>query len=109
MKKYTRYPKSKILDFLRKFKLGVLSKRQFCREENLVPSTFDNWKKKYSHELQSGGMMNDKPAFIPIQLKDKASQKPVHAASPIEISFPNGIQLRCTSDINFDELKKLIR
>ena len=108
MKKYTRHSKSKIFDILRRFNNSGLSRRQFCRNEGLVPSTFYNWKKKYSDELNHTNSYTGKPAFIPLRLKENDNKASVNA-SPIEISFPNGIQIRCTSEINFDDLRKLIR
>jgi len=84
-----------------------LSKRQFCRNENIGHSTFSNWYRKYSKDIDPIADKPSLPAFIPIELENQASPGKA-GISPIELLFPSGVQLRCTSDIDIDSLKRLI-
>jgi len=85
-----------------------MTKRRFCRNEKIAHSTFANWHKKYHQEIDQPSASDTVPAFIPINLEGQ-TRPGKSGYSPIEVSFPNGVQLRCTSDIDFDDLKRLIQ
>jgi len=85
-----------------------MTKRQFCRVENLAHSTFANWFKKYGQEIDQSLEECPFPAFIPLTIESE-SRPGKSGYSPIEVCFPNGVQLRCTSDVDFDDLKRLIQ
>lgn len=107
MKKYKRYSEKKIIGILNRWKASGLSKQEFCRNEKIANSTFGNWYRKYKGQIKSDQENPSMPAFIPIELENQASPGKA-GISPIELLFPNGVQLRCTSDIDIDSLKRLI-
>ncbi len=107
MNKRKRFSRSKILEILNRWNASGLTKRQFCRNEKIAHPTFANWYKKHRQEIDQSSESNPLPAFIPIKLENHTTPRK-SGYSPIEVSFPNGIQLRCTSDIDFDDLKRLI-
>ena len=108
MKKRGRFTRTEILKLLTHWKRSGITKRQFCRNENIAHSTFANWYKKYRQDIDQPTESDPLPAFIPIKL-DNHPPPGKSAYSPIEVSFPNGVQLRCTSDIDFNDLKLLIQ
>jgi len=47
--------------------------------------------------------------FIPVNLATNSEQEEQSAtASPIELTFPGGVHLHCATDVDFEELRKLI-
>ncbi|MHA1974381.1 MAG: IS66 family insertion sequence element accessory protein TnpA [Candidatus Hodarchaeales archaeon] len=51
MKKRRRFTRTEIVKLLTRWKRSGLTKRQFCRNEKIAHSTFANWFKKYSREV----------------------------------------------------------
>ncbi len=108
MKKRGRYTRTEIVKLLIRWKRSGLTKQEFCRTEKIAHSTFANWFKKYRQEVYQSIEEDPLPAFIPLKIESPTrSLKPGY--SLVEIIFPNGVQLRCTSDVDFDDLKRLIR
>ena len=86
-----------------------MSKNQYCHQENLSKSTFGYWLKKYKTEKGqevSSRKSKDK-SFISVRVNSSLNTVDTFE-SPIEIYYPNGVLLRCSSAIDMSQLKTLI-
>ncbi len=109
MRKYHRYNKQEIDLFIEKWHKSKMSKNQYCHQENLSKSTFGYWLKKYKTEKGqevSSRKSKDK-SFIPVRVNSSLNTVDTFE-SPIEIYYPNGVLLRCSSAIDMSQLKTLI-
>ena len=69
-----------------------LSVTDYCTQNGLIRSCYYYWHKKLSDE-------NNSPGFIPVSIKRNSS---------VEITYPNGVQLSFTGDINASTLNALV-
>ena len=86
-----------MLGLIRTWELSGLSQKDFCINNNISLSTFGYWRKQY--------LKDQKPkvkAFKQINLPSRIDRE-------LKITYPNGVSLRLTSDIDKNELAKLIR
>ena len=96
------------------FRSGMLP-REFWEKVGWSDNKFYNWRKRYMAEYHLDTDSEDAPEFHPVSVlpdtppeKETAmSQNPVNGLM-VEITYPNGVILRCPNqDIGF--LKDLIR
>lgn len=64
----------------------------YCRQNGIVKSCYYYWHKKLSDENKSAG-------FVAVNVESR---------SLVEISYPNGVQLSFTGDINAVTVKALV-
>ena len=69
-----------------------LSVTDYCAQNGLVKSCYYYWHKKLSGENELSG-------FIPVSIKRNSS---------VEITYPNGVHLSFTGDINVVAIKALV-
>ena len=72
-----------------------LSRKQFCKAENLAYSTFGYWVKKFE----------SKSSFKEVIVSNSA---PVEKANEVEVEFPTGVKLRFSNLPDAAWLKSLI-
>ena len=94
---------------MEKWQASGLSQLEFCKRENLSKSTFGYWLKKYRKEKGQPKPSRKKTvkAFIPVEVS-KTMEVPVLSNGQIQITYPNGVKVRCPASINMHQLKTLI-
>lgn len=76
-----------------------LSQLDFCKKNGIAFGTFGYWRKRY---LQKETTETKVKVFKPIKLVSKKE-------SIYKITYPNGVYLSLSSDVDKNELAKLIR
>ena len=82
-----------------------LSQFSYCKQEQIATSTFSYWVRKHKRE-QLPSEVSKLPAksFIPLELT-KPEILPVWL---VEISYPNGVYVRCAAGADVNMIKTLI-
>jgi len=80
-----------------------LSQKQFLRQQGIAKSSFAYWRNKYLREVSKS---KGKGGFIPVNIT-KAEYKDDNS-DVLELVYPNGIRLVCSSNIELSRLKPLI-
>jgi hypothetical protein len=94
----------KIEDYLSR----EITQKEYCQQENLVPSTFFYWLQKYRKEHGLSSERDTKPSgFIPIKFNSDSSLR--GSATDCEVHLPNGILIRCHSASINSSLVNLIQ
>ena len=92
-----------------------LTIKEFCSNQNIVPSTFHYWKKKLTGKP-------GKKDFIPLVIKSESANGTSHhhrggqdeilpsnnGNALIEIVYPNGTKLRVRNDLDLVQLRALV-
>jgi len=108
MRKKNNYSKDDMFRLIREWEASGISQVRFSNDKGIAKSTFGYWRKKYLREKNPG---KSDASFIPVKV-DAAIQPnagQVHAQSDrIELSYPNGVRLTCSDQIDFSRLKMLI-
>lgn len=86
-----------------------LSQIKFCSHEDLSVKTFSYWFRKYKNEKGVSPLSNNRArrGFIPIKVSP-AVKTIIPEPGWIEVSFPNGVRLSCSTGIDIHQLKTLI-
>ncbi len=86
-----------------------LSQSKFCRDEKLSVKTFAYWLRKYKQEkgFPVGKNDNVPKTFIPVEVSNDITGI-VSGPGCIEVTFPNGVELKCPAGIDILQLKTLI-
>jgi hypothetical protein len=87
---------------IRKWESSGLSQEKFFRQHGISKSTFGYWRKKYLKEQQSS---KNPDSFIPVKI---ANAHNTHNNHVLELVYPNGIRLVCSSSMDLSRLKPLI-
>lgn len=87
---------------IRKWESSGISQVQFLEQHQIARSTFGYWRKKYL--LEEGKQQSGN--FIPVKIAGSGTT--VKETSPIELHYPNGVRLVCSSSIDLSRLKSLI-
>ena len=106
MKKRKKHSKDQMYRLIKEWEKSGITQEEFLKSKNIARSTFAYWIKKYRAE-QTNKSVND---FIPVKigsLENRPSPKATEN-SKIELTYPNGIKLTCSSQIDFSKLKELI-
>ena len=93
--KYSQENEDKMRLLYKKMVKGSLSRKQFCKAENLAYSTFGYWVKKFE----------SKPSFKEVIIPNSV---PVQRANEVELEFPTGVKLRFSNLPDAAWLKSLI-
>lgn len=88
---------------IRQWEASGLSQPEFLNQKGISKSTFGYWRKKY---LREPGNIKRKDNFIPVKI-DQAGSTKVNQEI-IELFYPNGIRLVCSSGMELSRLKPLI-
>lgn len=83
-----------------------ITQEEFLKSKNIARSTFAYWIKKYRAEQANKSTNN----FIPVNIGSSENRSSLEATenNKIELTYPNGIKLTCSSKIDFSRLKELI-
>jgi len=86
---------------IREWELSGLSQEKFFEEHSIPRSTFGYWRKKYLHET---GRSKGKDNFIPVKVGSTTDRNP----EVLQVVYPNGVRLVCSSGMDLSRLKPLI-
>ena len=88
---------------IRQWESSGLSQEHFFRQHMIAKSTFGYWRKKYVKEK---GNSKSRDHFIPVKI---ASTNHVgNDPGAVELVYPNGVRLVCSSSMDLSRLKPLI-
>jgi len=88
---------------IREWESGNISQLAFYREHGISKSTFYYWRKKY---LKEYGGKGKKEKFIPVNVSNQDSGE--NSTGKVELVYPNGVRLACSSEMDLARLKPLI-
>jgi len=98
-----RYTKDQMYALIRKWESSGLSQEQFLGQHGIAKSTFGYWRKKY---LKETGKIKGKDHFIPVKIDKAVSVETSQGI--LELFYPNGVRLVCSSGMDLSRLKPLI-
>ena len=88
---------------IRQWESSGLSQTQFFRQNGISKSTFGYWRKKYLKETSNS---KKKEQFIPVKISKAGITD--NSQGVLELVYPNGVRLVCTSNMDLSRLKPLI-
>ena len=86
---------------IREYEQSGLTQDKFFDPYEIPKSTFAYWRKKY---LKETGRSKTKSSFIPVEV-DPVREK---QCDVLELVYPNGVRLVCSSEMDLSLLKPLI-
>lgn len=93
---------SERLDRITQWESSGLSKPEWCKAQGLSLHTFRKWvRNHHKSELTRQATVS---AFIPLT----GVVKETEVASSLELTYPNGVQLRTSAEITINQLKTFI-
>ena len=94
-----RNSERKMFSLIKKWQDSGLSKKEFCKQQDIATQNFHYWSKKYKQTYSS--LENE---FIPIEVN------PVQEITKdeIQIFYPNGVKLIFSEDLSFSKIRALI-
>lgn len=87
---------------IREWESSGISQLEFLKHHQVARSTFGYWRKKYLLENNSKA----EGKFISVKIADSVTG--ATSGLPIELHYPNGIRLVCSSGMDLSRLKPLI-
>ena len=100
-----KYHKEDMYDMIRSWESSGATQELFLKDKKIARSTFGYWRKKYLRDKQ----VKQKQGFIPVHIAGPAlGNKSGQDACFIELTYPNGVQLKCSDQIDLSRLKTLI-
>ena len=88
---------------IRQWESSGLSQIQFFRQNGIPKSTFGYWRKKYLKETSNS---KKKENFIPVKIAKTTCTN--NSQGVLELVYPNGVRLVCTTNMDLSRLKPLI-
>ena len=82
-----------------------ISQAKFIHDNGIAKSTFGYWRKKY---LRKKHGTKSTPTFIAVNVDHEMDNNVSRVSDPIELSYPNGVRLTCSSQMDLSRLKPLI-
>jgi transposase-like protein len=104
MRKNQKHTKEEMFGLIQEWESSGISQDKFFQQKGIAKSTFGYWRKKYLDEKQGS---RRKQKFIPVKV-DMTSSHKKESSFPIELTYPNGVRLSCSSQIDLSRLKTLI-
>lgn len=92
----------KMFPVVERYQSGGLTQKAFCKAESLALSTLQYWISKYKKYRQSS------PDFAQSFVEVKAQSPKPLANTAIVLSYPNGVTVRLSHDVELTLLKELI-
>lgn len=91
---------------IKRWEQSGLNQKEFCKAEGVNYYTFKYWKTQQHREQKSTHPkpIEPNPDFIPVSLSGFESN-----SSAIEITFPNGVKLSCSTDLESGQIIELIK
>jgi hypothetical protein len=87
---------------IREWESSGTSQLEFFKHHQVARSTFGYWRKKYLSEKNSKA----EGQFISVKIADTVTG--ATPGVPIELHYPNGVRLVCSSGMDLARLKPLI-
>ena len=94
-----------VFALIRQWEASGISQEKFFKQHSIAKSTFGYWRRKYIAEM---GRSRERKDFIPVIISDAIQHNQGQSTSPIELIYPNGIRLICSSAMDLSLLKPLI-
>lgn len=91
--------RGEMFDHIKAWELGDLSQLDFCNKNSITLGTFSYWRKQYLRKEKTDSTVK---VFKPIKLLPKTETN-------YKITYPNGVCISLSSDVDKNELEKLIR
>ena len=88
-----------MFEYIKEWEIGSLSQLDFCKKNDISLGTFGYWRTKYLRKEKPESTVK---AFKPIKLLPNTE-------SNYKITYPNGVCISLSSDVDKNELEKLIR
>jgi hypothetical protein len=101
MRKIQRHTKEQMYALILKWDNSGLTQEKFFEQHGIPKSTFGYWRKKYLRETV---LRKEKDNFIPVTLGHATEKSP----ELLEVIYPNGVRLVCSSAMDLSRLKPLI-
>lgn len=101
MQRNQRNTKEQIYGLILEWESSGLSQEKFFSRHGIPRSTFSYWRKQY---LRETGLRKGKENFIPVTLGHATEKSP----ELLEVIYPNGVRLVCSSGMDLSRLKPLI-
>lgn len=112
MRKNQRYSQEEMYLAIELWRASGLSQSKFCLAEKLSVKTFAYWLRKYKQEKGFSAKKDDnvRKTFIPVEVPDvpDVPNNLVPVPRLIEVTFPNGVEVKCPVGIDIRQLKTLI-
>ena len=107
MRKNQKYTQADMYKSIDLWKESGLSQQKYSKQNGIAYNTFKYWLKKYQGEKETlkPAMSN---SFLPVKIKTAEDCQLQHTSKTITITYPNGIEVRCPSDISAIQLKTLL-
>jgi len=86
---------------IREYEQSGLTQNKFFDHYEIPKSTFAYWRKKY---LKETGKSKTKNRFLPVKVGSSTKR----SQQLLELVYPNGVRLVCSSDMDLSRLKPLI-
>lgn len=99
-----RYGKDRMYALIRKWEASGQTQEHFFNQHGISKSTFGYWRKKYLRE--QGSQSKSHENFIPVKIADEHTTNPSQRI--LELVYPNGVRIVCSSDMDLARLKPLI-
>ncbi len=97
MKNKEKYTQEQKLAHVRSWEASGLSKKEYCRRQDLNYSTFKNWTSR--DKINEG-------KFIPVKLKTGGAAL---GQTALKVSFPNGVVVICHPGMGLEHIVGLIK
>jgi hypothetical protein len=98
-----KYNKEQMFALIEEWEMSNKSQDHFAKSYKISKSTFCYWRKKYRNEFgEETGKM------IPINFEKPKLQTLDSSDSKIEIVYPNGVRIVCSSSMGSEQIKNLI-
>ena len=90
---------------IRKWESSGVSQTKFFDEYNISKSTFGYWRKKY---LRDQTRKKDSGRMVPVQVQPQNPCSLSKEQANIEIVYPNGVRVFCSTQMEAKSVKDLI-
>jgi transposase-like protein len=101
MRKNQKHTKKKMFTLILEWENSGLTQEVFFKRLDIPKSTFGYWRKKY---LRETGRSKGKNNFIPVKVGSTTDS----TSEVLQVVYPNGVRLVCSSGMDLSRLKPLI-
>ncbi|GAA0725893.1 hypothetical protein GCM10009430_32230 [Aquimarina litoralis] len=110
MQKETTKRKKEMYSILKNWRKSSLSLKEYGEKRGINYGIMKYWNRQFRIEFPESKktISKKKPIFIPVEVSNPIKKEVVSKTVPIEVHYPNGVFLQCSSDICKKELKTLI-
>lgn len=103
---------AKMFSLVQQWQAGEQTKKAFCKNHQLNPTTFHYWIQKYNLWVEQDSTKVQNTSFIPLSV-NKPLPVTIGATESgptvLELSYPNGVHLQFKEPISITYLSSLIK